>query len=160
MARSHTETFRFVPALGRDLNITPAGNLSMNGVPITKPACDASITVSAEAATQADTRDIVVQLKDKDGVNIDYNEEVEVVVCLDAAGVDFAATGGSTGIQLNAAAAAGKLLTVVAKKLFRGITNSAGALNLRWVDNGTEVAFLEIRLPNGRRIFSTALTNA
>jgi hypothetical protein len=161
MSRSHSNLREFIPDLpGTTLGLSEARNLVHNGIPLSKPACDASITVSAEGATQADTRDIVIQLKDADGNNIDYNERVDVHVMLDGAGVDFVATGGSTGIQANAAAAAGKLLTVLAKKIFAGITNSSGALNLRWVDTGTETAFLEVRLPNGRRIFSTTLVNA
>jgi hypothetical protein len=116
-------------------------------------AVNALLTVAAEIA---DVRAITVQLKDIEGQVLDHRQEVEIGVYLDAAGADYAATGGSTGIAIGAD---GKLLTVVAKKLFRAITDATGKLTLTWTDTGTEVAFLGVMLPNGRRVFSSALTN-
>ena len=114
----------------------------------------ASITVGAEAA---DARAITVQLKDGQGNNLTYAAEVELAVLLNAAGTDFVATGGSTGIAIGAS---GKLQTIIAKKRFKAISTAAGLIALTWTDTGTEVAYLGINLPNGKRIISAALTNA
>lgn len=158
MARNQLEGTRQLA--GSIFGIAEASNLLINNKPATRPAVDATIAVSAEGATAADTRDLIITVKDADGNVIDYIETLELIVLLDAGGVDFVATGGTTGITVNAAAPVGKLLALVAKKVFRAFTSVAGVLNLRWLDTGTEVAFLGVRLPNGRIIISTALTNA
>ena len=124
---------------------------SMSGDPDT---VDATITVGAEAG---DARAITVTLKDAAGDAIDFAEMVELVVLLNAGGTDFVVTGGSTGIAIGAS---GKLLAIVAKKVFKAITTTAGVLALTWTDVGTEVAFLGIKLPNGKVVISSALTNA
>ena len=147
-----------VPALtslhGRKLGIGPLGNIVASGTPITQPAADCSITVGAQVAT---ARAITINVKRADGVAINYIETLEITVFLDAAGAAYVVTGGSTGIAIDAA---GALLTVVSKKHFRARTTAAGVLTLTWTDTGTEAAFLGVRLPSGRMLISTALTNA
>lgn len=137
----------------------PTRQLRSNGIDITRTAVDATITVSAEGATTADTRDIVVTLLDSEGVAITEVEEIEVHMFLDAARLAYVVTGGSTGITLGAAGD-GAILIVVAKKVFVCTTEATGILDLDWLDTGTEVAFLGVKLPNGRYVMSTALTNA
>lgn len=131
--------------------------LGSNGIDITQPAADAAITVSAEGATTANTRDIVIQLKDSAGIAIDYVEQVEVNVYLDVARVAPAATGGSTGISDGGN---GYLQTLIAKLRFIATSDATGLIHLDWLDTGTEVAFLGVRLPGGRFVMSSALTNA
>lgn len=138
---------------GRRLALGLKGELIGNEKEITSPTVDATITVGAE---NANVRAITIQLKDVEGQAINYREMVELVVLLDANGSDFAATGGSTGIAIGAS---GKLLAVVAKKLFRAISTAAGVIELTWTDTGTEAAYLGVRLPNGRVVISAALTN-
>ena len=137
----------------------PTRQLRSNGIDITRPAVDATITVSAEGATTANTRDIVVTLLDSEGVAITAVEEVEVRVFLNAARTAYVVTGGSTGITLGAAGN-GAVLGIVAKKSFVATTEATGILDLDWLDTGTEVAFLGVKLPNGRYVMSSALTNA
>ena len=149
----------FTSIHGKRLGLGEKGNLVSNKIDISQPCVDATITVSAEAATTANTRDIVVTLKDADGNAINYVETVEVIMYLDAAQAAFVVTGGSTGIDLGAAGN-GALLDVVAKKYFIAMSEATGIIDLDWLDIGTEVAFLGIRLPNGRVIVSDALTNA
>lgn len=134
---------------GRRLGITASGALCSNGVTFTYPAIQAVITVGAKVAN---VRAISVQLKDANNVNIAFNGEVEVEVLIDQLGSDFAATGGSTGI---AAGANGKILTQVAKKLFRAISDATGLLTLTYTDTGTEAAFFALRFPGGHRQIAT-----
>ena len=75
---------------------------------------------------------------------------------LDAAQAAFVVTGGSTGIEIGTD---GALLPVVAKKYFLATSETDGDIDLTWTDTGTEVAYLGLRLPNGRIIISDALTN-
>lgn len=131
--------------------------LYSNEVQITSPAVDATITVSAEGATTANTRDIVIQLTDSNGIAIDYVEQVEVNVYLDVARVAPAATGGSTGISDGGN---GYLQTLIAKLRFIATSDATGLIHLDWLDTGTEVAFLGVMLPGGRFVMSSALTNA
>ena len=63
-------------AIGYD---TETGQLIANRIDITRKAVDATITVSAEGATTANTRDCVVTLLDAKGVAIDHVEEIEVL---------------------------------------------------------------------------------
>lgn len=136
--------------------ITEAGNLASNNRVMTSPCVDATITVAAEIT---DAREIAAVLKDAIGNAIDYNEEVEVVMFLDAARVAYVVTGGSTGIALGTAGF-GAIQTVVAKKRFRCVSKNDGTLSLKWSDTGTEVAFIGLKLPGGQWIMSAALTNA
>jgi len=144
---------------GRRLGLGSQGQLVANGIDISQEAVDATITVSAEAATTANTRDIVVTLLNANGEAIDYVEEVEVRVFLDAARTAYVVTGGSTGITLGAAGN-GAVLDVVAKKSFLCTTEATGILDLDWLDTGTEAAYLGVKLPGGRYVMSDALTNA
>lgn len=120
---------------------------------LSQPCVDCSIAVSAEVA---DVRTITIIAKDAHGDAIDYAENLELILYLSAAALDFVATGGSTGI----AATVGKIQALVAKKSWKAITTAAGLLTVTWTDTGTEVAFLGVKLPNGRVVMSTALTNA
>lgn len=115
---------------------------------------DATITVGAESTN---VRAITIQLKNGYGRNINFAAEVELAVLLDAAGTDFVATGGSTGIAIGAQ---GKLQQIVAKKRFLARSNTSGVIALTWTDTGTEAAYLGVILPNGRQVVSAALTNA
>lgn len=142
--------------VGRLFGLGPQNQLTSNDIDITQPAVDATITVSAEAATTANTRDIRIQLLDSEGNDIDYVETVDIVMFLTADRKAFVATGGSTGIDIDGD---GALLDIVAKKVFLATTEADGDLGLKWLDTGTEVAFLGLRLPNGRFIMSSALTN-
>lgn len=140
---------------GRKLGLTPQSSLvgGDRSVAITPICADATITVGPEIAN---VRAITIQLTDANGNNITAPEMVELDMLLDAAGSDWVATGGSTGIAIGAS---GKLLTIVAKKSFRAISNSSGVIALTYTDTGTEVGFLGLRLANGREIVSAALTN-
>lgn len=115
---------------------------------------DATITVGAEAS---DVRAITIQLKNGYGRNINFAAEVDVAVLLNAAGTDYAATGGSTGIAIGAS---GKLQQIIAKKRFKARSTTAGVIALTWTDTGTEAAYLGVMLPNGKQVVSSALTNA
>jgi len=145
--------------IGRALQQGDQNQLQSRDINISRPAVDATITVSAEGATTANTRDIVVTLLDSEGVAITAVEEIEVHMFLNAARTAYVVTGGSTGITLGAAGD-GAILIIVAKKVFVCTTEPTGILDLDWLDTGTEVAFLGIKLPNGRYVMSSALTNA
>lgn len=121
---------------------------------LTQPCVDATITVGAESV---DVRQITITLKDRRGNAINYAQLVEIGVYTSAAGVDFIATGGSTGIAIGAN---GKLLAVVAKKLFKAISNTSGVISLTWTDTGTETFAIGVKLPNGRVVMSSAQANA
>ena len=142
---------------GKRLGLGDKNQLLSNEIEITRPCVDATITVSAEGATNANQRDITIQLKDADGADIDYVEEVELIMFLNAARTAYVVTGGSTGIAIGTD---GALQTIVAKKVFRATSEADGDLDLTYVDTGTEIAFLGVRLPNGRYVMSSALTNA
>ncbi len=101
-------------------------------------------------------RTITIQLKDSNGADLAERATVRAYVMLDANGDAFAATGGSTGIAIGTD---GALLAVVAKKQFTLISEADGDIDLTWTDTGTEVAYLHLELPTGRRVVSDALTN-
>lgn len=145
--------------IGRVLQLGDSNQLMSRDIEMTKAAIDATITVSAEGATTANTRDIVVTLLNSEGEAISEVEEIEVHMFLDAARLAYVVTGGSTGITLGAAGD-GAVLAVVAKKVFVCTTEATGILDLDWLDTGTEVAFLGVKLPSGRYVMSSALTNA
>jgi ABC-type Fe3+-hydroxamate transport system substrate-binding protein len=140
---------------GRRLGLTDKGNLEGNGLQITSPCVDATVTVGDESAN---VRAITIQLKDANGNDINYVETVEIIVFLNAAQTAFVVTGGSTGIAIGTD---GALLAVVAKKYFLATSEADGDIDLTWTDTGTEAAFIGVRLPNGRIVMgSQALTNA
>lgn len=157
MARDQTYARNYPTNMGQALGIAEAGNVVTNGKQATSPCVDASITVSAEGASVANQRDIAIQLKDAEGRDIDYVEEVEIGVFLDAGRLAYVVTGGSTGIAIGTD---GALLALVAKKRFVATSEADGDIDLTWTDTGTEVAFLGVRLPTGRWVMSSALTNA
>lgn len=139
---------------GRDLAVGHKGEVLANGKEVTSPCVDASITVSDESAN---VRTITIQLKDANGNDINYVEQVELILFLDAGGLAYAVTGGSTGIAIGTD---GALLAVVAKKYFLATSEADGDIDLTWTDTGTEAAYLGVRLPSGRIVMSSALTNA
>lgn len=124
---------------------------------ITHQAVTVTGTISAEGATVANQRDISLQLKDINGDNVNVVTPIRIVALLNAAGTDFAATGGSTGI---AQGAVGKLLAQVAKKMFQALTSATGALTFTYTDTGTEAVYLGIIMPSGDMIVCGNLTNA
>lgn len=139
---------------GRRLGLGAKNQLISNEIEISRPCVDATITVGDEAG---DARAITIQLKDADGQDINYVEEVDIVLFLNAARTAYVVTGGSTGIAIGTD---GALQTILAKKVFRATSEADGDLDLTWTDTGTEVAYLGVRLPNGRYVMSDALTNA
>ena len=141
---------------GKALGLGPYGNLVANGIDITPKAVTATISISAEGASVANQRDITITLKDADGNAIDYAENFEIRLYLSSAMTDFVATGGSTGI---AAGASGKILAVVAKKIFRAITTTAGVCQVIYTDTGTEAGYLAVALPNGIVVGGGLVTN-
>lgn len=151
----------FKSILGSLLGIGRGGELvSRQGgaiVQLTRPAVTASITISAEGASVANTRDITIQLRDCDGAALTYIEQFDIVVFSSSTMLDFVATGGSTGVQ---AGVSGKLLAIVAKKLFRCITTATGLWVGSYLDSGTDPAYLGIRLPGGQIIAGGLLTTA
>lgn len=142
---------------GRRLAIGDKDQLVSRGIDISRPCVDATITVSAEGATTANTRDITIQLKDAHGNDINYVETFEIIMFLNAEKTAFVVTGGSTGIVIGTD---GALLAVVAKKYFLATSEADGDWDGTWLDTGTEAAYLGVRLPNGRIVMSAALTNA
>lgn len=138
---------------GKRLGLGAKNQLVSNGIEITRPCVDASITVGAE---NTNVRAITIQLKDALGNDINYVETVELILFLDAGRTAFVATGGSTGIAIGTD---GALLAIVAKKYFLATSEADGDIDLTWTDTGTEAAYLGVRLPNGRVVMSAALTN-
>jgi hypothetical protein len=139
---------------GRRLGLALEGNLEANGIDVTQPCVDASITVGDESTN---VRAITIQLKDANGADINYVENVEIHMFLNAAMTAYVATGGSTGIAIGTD---GALLALVSKKVFIATSESDGDIDLTWTDTGNEAAYLGLKLPNGRMIVSSALTNA
>lgn len=138
----------------RILMLDSTNSLVSNEFQVTSPCVDATITVGAEVTN---VRAITIQLKDSNGNDVAERTMVRAHVMLDANGDAFAATGGSTGIAIGTDGAA---LAVVAKKSFILISEADGDIDLTWTDTGTEVAYLHLELPSGRRVVSDALTNA
>jgi hypothetical protein len=139
---------------GRKLGIGDKNQLISNGIEITRPCVDATITIGDEAT---DARAITIQLRDANGKAIDYAEYFEIVMFSSSAMTDFVATGGSTGL---AAGASGKLQAVIAKKLFRAISTTAGLWAGTYTDTGSDAGYLAVRLPNGRVVAGGTVTNA
>ncbi len=140
---------------GRALGIGREGQVVGNEINITAPCADATVTVSDEATN---VRTITIQLLDANGNDIDYAEEVDIILYADAAKAAYVATGGSTGIAIGTD---GALSTIVAKKRFYATSETDGDIDLTWTDTGTEAAFIGVKLPTGRIVMgSQALTNA
>ena len=145
----------FASIFGRRLGLAPTGNLKGKGgdLNITQPCVDCSITVAAE---DTNARAITIQLKDANGADINYVENVEIIVYASAAMTAYASTGGSTGIAIGTD---GALLAVVAKKYFLATSESDGDIDLTWTDTGSESVAVGVRLPNGRVVVSDAFAN-
>lgn len=142
----------------RMLQLTSENGLVSNDIQVTSPCVDATVTVSDEGSPGANQRTITIQLKDANGADINYVEEVDIVLFLNAARTAYVATGGSTGIAIGTD---GALSTIVAKKVFRATSEADGDIDLTWTDTGTEAAFIGVKLPTGRYVMgSQALTNA
>lgn len=147
----------FKSILGKMLGLDAYGRLESNGIKLTPKAVDATITISAEGATVANQRDISITLKDANGNAVDEATVCELVLFSSSAMTDFVATGGSTGI---AAGASGKIQAIVAKKLFRAISTTAGVIAVIYTDTGTDAGYFAVRLPNGRIVAGGDITNA
>lgn len=149
---------RWKSLFGHELGFGEQGELATRvGGPLrrlTSPTVHVTGTIGAEAA---DARAISLQFRERHGDPINYVAEVEVQVLLNAAGTDFAVTGGSTGI---AQGASGKVLALVAKKVFKCKTTATGLLTLTYTDTGTEACHLHVRLPNGEMFYIGNMTNA
>lgn len=143
--------------LGKRLGINAYGQLESNGIALSAKAVDATISISAEGASVANQRDITITLKDANGNAVDEATVFEIVMFSSSAMTDFVATGGSTGI---AAGASGKIQAIVAKKLFRAITTTAGVCQVIYTDTGTDAGYLAVRLPNGKVVAGGLVTNA
>lgn len=151
----------FKSLLGKRLGLDKYGALAaIAGIfgqkRVTDPIAHAAITISAEGATVANQRDITIQLYDCNGKAINYAAVFELVLFSSSAMTDFVATGGTTGI---AAGASGKIQAIIAKKLFRAISTTAGLLTCIYTDTGTDAGYLAVRLPNGQIIGGGLITN-
>lgn len=140
---------------GGKLGLGHDGELISNGLQVTSPCVDASVTVGDESAN---ARAITIQLKDANGRDIDYVESVEIHVFADNGRLAYTTTGGTTGIAIGTD---GALLALVAKKIFVATSEADGDIDLTYTDTGTDVAFIGVKLPNGRFVMgSQALTCA
>lgn len=145
----------FKSIVGSRLGLKSTGNLVANrgDLAITQPCVDCSITVGAESTN---VRAITIQLKDANGADIAYVENVEIIVYASAAMTAYASTGGSTGLAIGTD---GALLAVVAKKYFVATSEADGDIDLTWTDTGTESVAVGVRLPNGRVVVTDAFAN-
>jgi hypothetical protein len=121
---------------------------------ITSPAIGATIAFTAASSS---ARTVTVTLTDRKGNAINYNAQCDIMLMADALGANFATTGGSTGA---AQGATGKLLAIVAKKIFRGITGTAGTIVFTYTDSAAEVVYLGVRLPNGEVVMGAVMTTS
>lgn len=140
---------------GRRLGLGEHDQLVCSEIEMTSPAVDASIAI---AASQTSPRTVVVQLLTANGTALKAAKSIEFQVYLDAAGLAWAVTGGSTGLADDATA--GASLAVVAKKVFKVRTDATGKWSGTWTDSAHEVAYLGVRLPTGRVVISAPLTTA
>lgn len=124
-----------------------------SSVPGASDCVDATIVVGAE---NTNVRAITIQLLDAAGGDLDYVEQVQIVMFLTVDRLAYVATGGSTGIAIGTD---GALLPVVAKKYFIATCEADGDIDLTWTDTGTEVAFVGLLLPNGKWVMSSTLAN-
>ena len=131
-------------------------NTLKSGITSTDPA-SVTITVAAE---DTNVRQIAIAVLDSAGTAVAAICNLDVYVFLDAAGAALATTGGSTGIALGTGANGILAATVVAKKVFKCITEPTGVLDLKWTDTGSEAAYLGVALPSGLITISAAITNA
>ncbi len=125
------------------------------GGSVDKPELWATITVGAE---DTNVRAITIQLFNDEGAEVTSRRVVDILVLADANGDAIITTGGSTGIAIGTDGAI--LATIVAKKVFRVISEADGDIDLTWTDTGTEVAYLAVVQSDGSLAISSALTNA
>lgn len=144
----------FKSIMGRQFGLGPAGQLNAQGIDITRPCADASITVGDESAN---VRAITIQLKDVNGDDIDYIEAVWGILTTTATLAGLAAPAPSTGLAIGTDGAS---MTVKAHNLYLLTSESDGDIDLTWTETGAVVAYLHLLLPTGRIITSDALTNA
>jgi hypothetical protein len=144
---------------GKRLGIGARGELATRNTGatpkrLTSPIVGAVITVGNEIT---DARALTVQLVDANGNNVDYAAVFEIVMFASAAMLDFMSGGGSTGVAIGAN---GKLQAIVAKLLFRCISDATGKWTGTYTDTGTQAGFIAVRLPNGEIVPGALVTNA
>lgn len=134
---------------------TVIGEICIADIPVTSQCQDAVINVGATQTAGA-----TIQFNRVDGSAIDQPQDFKLyVVSLTSGKISsLAATGGSTGIAIGANGFIAA--TPVAKKVFDCFSDSAGIFKATWTDNAAEVAFLAVRLPNGRIVVSAQLPTA
>ena len=115
---------------------------------------NATVTLGAEAG---DTIPITIQLLDAAGRDLDYVEEVSIAIFANVGRTAYATSGGSTGIEIGTD---GAVQAIVANKYFKATCEIDGDIDLTWTDTAHEVAFLGLKLPNGKWVMSAALTTA
>lgn len=112
----------------------------------------ATFTIGDE---DTNVRTITIQLVDSDGNNVAERVTVGLDVCSDSTGATLA-TGGSTGIAASTNTVA---TAILAKKVFRVNSSSAGLITLTWTDTGTEAVYLAVIFPSGKRSVSSVIAN-
>lgn len=146
MAKTHPEGYpNFMQSTGEWII---GGKLDVNG-----RADGVKFTLDTPSGT---IRVVTVQLLDASGSDVTSVQSVEFHVFADAAGLAYAATGGSSGITQSGAS--GDILPMVTKKVFAVRSSATGEVTMRWTDSASEVAFLGVKLPSGRVVISDALT--
>lgn len=113
--------------------------------------------ISAEGASVANQRDITITLKDPTAKRSKRATTFEIVLFSSAAMTDLVATGGTTGVT---ASASGKLLAIVAKKLLRAITTTAGVAKSSTPIPAQTYGYLAVRLLGRRVVAGGVITNA
>ncbi|MGB1389985.1 MAG: hypothetical protein ACPG61_13975 [Paracoccaceae bacterium] len=140
---------------GRAFGLGPNLQLVSNGINVSQPCVDATVTVSDETTN---VRTITIQLKDARGRDIDYAETVEIILFSDAAKAGIGGGSPSTGL---AAGTDGDLAVITAHTAYYAVSETDGDIDLTWTDTGTAAAFIGVRLPSGRIVMGDqALTNA
>lgn len=130
-----------------------------NHLNLSSPIVHVTGTISAEGATAANQRDILLTFKDDEGDAVNYAAQAELVLFAASTMLDFTATGGTTGIAQGSGGNTGKMLALVAKKIFRVITDVNGVWAGIYTDTGTDAVYLGVRLPNGHVVGIGLLTN-
>jgi hypothetical protein len=139
-------------AVGGDLTVTGTIlNTALSAV-IVPYTVTTTPSVAAEAANVV----AVAAQFTAGGSNIAYRFNGHFFLSDDSSGIGFAATGPDSV----AAGAEGKVLLVVAKKLYAFQTNAAGLVNIDVTHAGAGTFYMVFVLPNGKQIVSGALTFA
>jgi hypothetical protein len=129
-----------------------SGEICVEDIPVVSSHCDCVIKVGANQAAG-----ISIQFNHADGSPITLPQDFDLYVVSLTSGMisSLAATGGSTGIAIGAAGFIAN--TAVARKVFKCFTSAVGLFSASWTDNGSEVAYLAVRLPSGRLVVSAQL---